>query len=94
MFLSVLADSNSTQLQQEVLVLQCLPHMTGAGEPHSLAVAANTLLVEYGHIHFVQNEHILSFHRSIPDHRLIFFLGAAVVALAVAAVRVKGLPST
>ena len=60
--------------------------MAGAREAHSLAIAADALLVEYGHIHFIEDEHILSFHRSIPHHSLIFFLGTAVVALTVTAV--------
>ena len=89
--LSIGADAHGSQLQQEVLVLQCLPHMTGAGEAHPLTVAANALLVEYIHIHFVKDEHILSLHGGIPHHGLIFFLGAAVVALAVAAVGAEGI---
>ena len=89
MLLSVGADAHGTQLQKEVLVLQCLPHVAGTGKAHPLAVAADALLVEHIHIHFVEDEHVLGFHGGVPHHGLIFFLGAAVVALTVAAVGAK-----
>ena len=60
--------------------------MARAGKTHPLAIAADALLVEHSHVHFIQDEHVLGFHGSIPHHGLIFFLGAAVVALTVTAV--------
>lgn len=53
--------------------------MAGAGEAHSLAVAADALLVEHVHIHFIEDKHILGLYGGIPNHGLIFFLGAAVL---------------
>ena len=86
MLLSIRANAHGAQLQKEILVLQCLPHVAGAGKAHPLAVAANALLVEHIHVHFVKDKHVLCLHGGIPHHGLIFFLGAAVVALTVAAV--------
>ena len=53
MLLPVCADADSAQLQEELLILQSLPHMAWAGETHSLAVTADTLLVEYRQVHLV-----------------------------------------
>lgn len=86
MLLPIRADAHGTQLQEKIFILQRLPYMTGAGKAHPLAIATDALLVEHGHIHLIQDEHVLGFHRSIPHHRLILFLGTAVVALTVAAV--------
>ena len=86
MLLSVRADAHSTQLQEEIFILQGFPHMAGSGKAHSLAIAADTLLVEYRQVHFVQNQHILRLYRCVAHHSLIFLLGAAIVALTVAAV--------
>ena len=86
------ADTDSTQLQEEIFILQGFPHMARAGEAHPLAIAANALFIEHRHVHFIQDEHILGFHGSIPHHGLIFFLGAAVVTLTVAAVGAEWIP--
>ena len=86
MLLSVRADAHSTQLQEEIFILQGFPHMAGSRKAHSLTVAADALLVEHRQVHFAQNEHVLRFHGCVPHHGLIFFLGAAVVALTVTAV--------
>ena len=86
MLLSVRADAHGTQLQEKIFILQRLPYMAGAGEAHPLAIAANALFVEHSHVHFIQDEHVLGFYGSIPHHGLIFFFGATVVALTVAAV--------
>ena len=86
MLFPIRADTDSTQLQEEIFILQGFPHMAGAGEAHPLAIAANALFVEHSHVHFIQDEHVLGFHGSIPHHGLIFFFGATVVALTVAAV--------
>ena len=51
-----------------------------------MAIAANALLVEHMHVHLLQHQHILCFHRGIPHHSLTFLLGAAIVALTVAAI--------
>jgi len=60
--------------------------MAGAGEAHPLAIAADALLIEHCQVHLVQNQHILRLYRCIAHHGLIFFLGAAVVTLSVAAI--------
>ena len=86
MLLSIRADAHSTQLQEKIFVLQRFPHMAGAGEAHSLAIAADAFSVEHRQVHFIQDEHVLGFHGSIPHHGLIFLLGAAVVALTISAV--------
>ena len=86
MLFPIRADTDSTQLQEEIFILQGFPHMAGAGEAHPLAIAANALFVEHSHVHFIQDEHVLGFHGSIPHHGLIFFFGATVVALTIAAV--------
>jgi len=41
--------------------------MAGAGEAHSLAVAADALLVEHVHIHFIEDKHILGLYGGIPE---------------------------
>ena len=86
MLFPIRADAHGTQLQEEIFILQRLPYMARAGKTHPLAIAADALLVEHSHVHFIQDEHVLGFHGSIPHHGLIFFLGAAVVALTVTAV--------
>ena len=86
MLFPIRADTDSTQLQEEIFILQGFPHMAGAGEAHSLAIAADAFSVEHRQVHFVQNEHVLRFHGCVAHHSLIFFLGAAVVAFTVAAV--------
>ena len=60
--------------------------MPGAGQAHSLAIAADAFRMKHAQVHLVQHQHILRPHGSVPHHGLIFFLGAAVVALAVAAI--------
>ena len=60
--------------------------MAGPRQTHPLAIAANALLVEHMHVHLLQYQHILCFHRGIPHHSLTFLLGAAIVALTVAAI--------
>ena len=92
MLLPIRADAHSTQLQEEIFILQRLPYMTRTGKAHPLAIAANALLVEHSHIHFIQDEHVLGFHGGIPHHGLIFFLGAAVVTFTVAAVGAERIP--
>ena len=86
MLLPIRADAHSTQLQEKIFVLQRFPYMTGSGEAHSLAIAADAFSVEHRQVHFVQNEHVLRFHGCVAHHSLIFFLGAAIVALTVTAV--------
>ena len=86
MLLPIRANAHGAQLQEKIFILQRLPYMAGAGKTHPLAIAADALLVEHSHVHFIQDEHVLGFHGSIPHHGLIFFLGAAVVALSVTAV--------
>ena len=86
MLLPIGADAHGTQSQKEIFILQRFPHVAGAREAHSLAIAADTFLVEHGHIHLVQNEHILCFHGGIPHHGLVFFFGAAIVTLTISAV--------
>ena len=83
---SVRANPNSTQFQQEILIFQGFPDVPRTGQAHSLPVASDAFTVENGHIHFVQHQHILSLHGSIPHHSLVFFLGAAVISLAVPAI--------
>ena len=86
MLFTVSANPNRTQFHQEILILQGFPDVARAGQAHSLPVAADAFTVENGHIHFVQHQHILSLHGSIPHHSLVFFLGAAVISLAVPAI--------
>ena len=86
MLLSVRADAHGAQLQEEIFILQRLPYMARTGKAHPLAIAADALLVEHSHVHFIQDEHVLRFHGCVPHHGLIFFLGAAVVTLSVAAI--------
>lgn len=64
MLLSVNADANGTQLQEEIFILQRFPHMAGSGKAHSLTVAADALLVEHRQVHLVQNQHILCLYRA------------------------------
>ena len=86
MLFPIRADTDSTQLQEEIFILQGLPHMAGAGEAHSLAITADAFFAEHRQVHFAQNEHVLRFHGCVPHHGLIFLLGAAIVALTVTAV--------
>lgn len=65
--------------------------MAGAGEAHSLAITADAFFVEHRQVHFAQNEHVLRFHGCVPHHGLIFLLGAAIVALTVAAIGTEGI---
>ena len=60
--------------------------MPGAGQVHSLAIAADAFRMKHAQVHLVQHQHILRPHGSVPHHSLIFLSGAAVVALAVAAI--------
>ena len=53
MLLSIGANTNGAKFQEEIFILKSLPNMTGTGQTHSLAVAADALFVEYGHIHFI-----------------------------------------
>ena len=53
MLFPIRADTDSTQLQEKIFVLQRFPHMAGAGEAHPLAIAANALFVEHSHVHFI-----------------------------------------
>ena len=86
MLFPIRADAHGTQLQEEIFILQGFPHMAGTGEAHPLAIAADALLIEHCQVHLVQNQHILRLYRCIAHHGLIFFLGAAVVTLSVAAI--------
>lgn len=56
---------------------------------NALTITAHTVSVEYGKIHLVKHKHILRFDRGVTNHLLILFLGAFVVALTVAAIRIK-----
>ena len=86
MLFPIRADTDSTQLQEEIFILQGFPHMARAGEAHSLAITADAFFVEHRQVHFAQNEHVLRSHGCVPHHGLIFLLGAAIVALTVTAV--------
>ena len=86
MLFTVRANPNSTQFQQEILIFQGFPDVPRTGQAHSLPVASDAFTVENGHIHFVQHQHILGLHGSIPDHGLKFFLGAAVVTFPIPAI--------
>ena len=66
--LPVGADAGRPDLQQEVPVVQHLPDVSRAGEPHPLPVAAEALLIEHGHVHLVQHPHVLGLHRGVPLH--------------------------
>ena len=87
--LSILPDTGSAELLQELLILQRIPHVIRAGKTHPLAIPAHALGVEHVHIHFLQDQHILSLDGGVAVHSVEFFAGAFVIALAVAAVAVE-----
>ena len=90
MLLSVRTDAHSPEFHQKVFVFQSLPYMTRAGKAHPLTIAADAFLVEDGHIHFIQNQHILRPDGRITHHSLIFLFGTFVIALPIAGIGGQG----
>jgi len=86
MLLSVGADARSAQIQKKVPAFQNFPRMAGAGEVHPPAAAVDACFVEHIRVHFLEDKYVLSFYGGVPHHGLIRLLGAAAVALPVAAV--------